>query len=45
MKRLIAWLRPKNQTCPTCGGFKMPKAQRCFDCTELAQRAWGDMLE
>lgn len=31
MKALIAWLT-RNQSC-ACGGFKLPRAAQCFDCT------------
>ena len=25
--------RPKPTRCPDCGGFKLPRAVLCFDCT------------
>lgn len=25
--------RPKPTRCPSCGGFKLPRAAACFDCT------------
>jgi hypothetical protein len=46
MKALIAWLT-RRQRC-ACGGFKLPRAETCFDCTlppaevvELAARKPG----
>jgi hypothetical protein len=31
MKALLAWFTAR-QTC-ACGGFKPPRADKCFDCT------------